>query len=114
MALTDFYSKFELIKEFIEPDELGTHTETYKIVLEFYGAVTTTGSSYSERAEQPAPDTACTLTTSKSVPIKFNDIIHDTEKNIFYQVASDGMQTPKSAGLDIRQFAVRKIKINMI
>lgn len=112
MALQDFFNRLVVIYEVVEKDAFGTHRETYKPIMDFYGAITTINSSRGMRGEQPHPTTQYQLTTTKNVPLKFNDIIQDG--NNYYQIVNDSVQTPKSAQLSIRQFGVKKININMI
>ena len=114
MALQDFFNKLVLIHEVVQKDGLGTHTESYRNILEFQGAIVTKSSSYSTRGEQPTPSSVYELTTTKDIPLKFNDIIYDESTRSYYQITNEKRQTPKSAGLSIQQYDTRKIKINMI
>lgn len=113
MALNDFFYNIELIREQVEVDVYGTHTETYTKILEFSGAVTTAASSYKLRGEKPDTNNNLILTTTKDVPLKFNDIIYDTNRDKHFQIISDQVATPKSAALNIQQFTLRVLKINI-
>lgn len=110
--LKDYFNSLVLIHEKIKIDAFGTHTEAYEAIQTFSGAITTIISGGGMRGEQPHPLTKYQLTTTKEIPLKFNDIIKDNDK--YYQIINDSVQTPKSAQLNIRQFEVKKININMI
>lgn len=108
MALQDFFNTLRFVEKKIIPDEFGGYTESYTEGAEFKGAVTTTNSTIMRIAEQQGVKSLYTVTTTKNVPLKFNDVIYSEETNGYYQITSDEMETPRSAGLDIRQFSAKK------
>lgn len=110
MALIDFYNTLTIIRETYEEDEFGSCTAKAQVVKTFQGAITVGTLAMKELGDQDMSETVGTLTTSKEEPVLFNDIIKD-EKGDNYRVVSDSKETPRSAGLNIKQYTVRKIKV---
>ena len=107
--LHDFYSTLILNDVTEQKDGLGASTEVLKPIMNFKGAITASSISNKEYGDQLAPSSVYMLTTSRKVPIQFGQVI--TQNNTTFKVVSEYRFTPKSAGLDIKQYNIIKTKI---
>ena len=107
--LHDFYSTLVLndVKEI--KDGYGASSGVLRVVTSFKGAITASSISNKEYGDQLAPSSVYMLTTSRKVPIQFGQVI--TQDSATFKVVSEYRYTPRSAGLDIKQYNLSKIKI---
>ena len=106
--LNDFYSTLVLNEVTQIKDEYGSFTEGLRPILSFKGAITASSISNKEYGDQLAPSSVYMLTTSRKIPIEFGQVIMQDKAT--FRVVSEYRFTPKSAGLDIKQYNVVKVK----
>lgn len=106
MSLVDnAMEKSYIMDKATRPDGYGGFIETYTDGAEIMIAYSLDTSTQARVAQQQGISNRYTLTTRKSVVLKFPDIIKRARDGKLFKVTSDGNDnaTPDSATLDIRQ-----------
>jgi len=97
--------KTYIIDKQTRPDGYGGFTTTYVEGAEIMVAYSFDTSTQARIAAQEGIKNRYTLTTRKSVVLKFPDIVKRASDGKMFQITSDGTDnsTPNSAGLNLRQ-----------
>lgn len=103
MAIEDFYSNLKFVEKKLIPDGLGGYEEKYVEGIEFKGDISFQTSLETKLAEQQGVKSIYTVTTSKNIPLKYNDVIK--RKNEYYRITSEANSSPGGISeLDISQY----------
>ena len=97
------------------PDGYGGVVTEWKEGATVKAAITYDNSLQARQAEKAGVTSLYTITTSKSVVLRFHDVVKRVSDNQIFRVTSNGddNKTPDSAGLNMRQVsaeALEKIK----
>lgn len=104
MSLIDnSYEKFCFVSVMLKSDGEGGQTFQETDTQEFDAVVRTDKSVETEIAEKPAKNVTYTITTHRSIQLKFNDLIRRKSDGKIFRITSDSQCTPKTARLDMRQ-----------
>ncbi|MDE6834982.1 MAG: hypothetical protein K2J39_12175, partial [Ruminococcus sp.] len=93
-------------------DSEGGQIMTQNNYIEFRAVIRRDYSGQAEIAEKQAKTATYTVTTRRNIELKFNDLIRRKCDGKMFRITSDGVSTPKTSGLDMRQVTAveRQIK----
>ncbi|MCM1315131.1 MAG: hypothetical protein NC205_01000 [Prevotella sp.] len=69
----------------------------------FRAAVRREHSGQAENAEKQEKNVTYTITTQRNIELKFNDLIKRKSDGKIFRITSDGLSSPETSGLDMRQ-----------
>lgn len=94
----------------IQDDGYGGYTTTWTDGATFKAAIVLNSSLEARIAEAQGVKNVYTITTSKAITLKQNDVIKRNEDEKIFRITSDGTdnKTPNSAGLDMRNVSAEE------
>lgn len=93
-------------------DGYGGYKTTYTEGAEIMVAYTFDDSTAARIAQQEGVENRYTLTTSKAVVLRFQDIVKRQRDGKLFMITSDGNdnKTPETSSLDIRQVEAKEVR----
>lgn len=103
--LSDSYEPFYFIEKKFAPDGAGGLIPTWTQGAEFQATANIPQSSIADIANKLTERINCTITTSRAIALESMDVIQRKEDGMIFRILSKGKgnETPKGAGLDMRQ-----------
>lgn len=103
--LSESMERCTMLDETISPDGCGGNFSRWTDDLAFNAAITFDNSVEARIAEKQGVTSVYTVTTSKSITLKYHDVFRRTSDGKIFRVTSDGDDkfTPKSSSLDMKQ-----------
>ncbi len=104
---------FIIINKLSVSDGLGSVKTTYVEGPEIMGAMPYNNSSLAKIAAAATSKTTYTLTVSKTIELDFHTILKRVSDGNYFRLitGSDDHKTPRTAGLDMRQYDVEDYQI---
>ena len=114
MSLLDIYmQEFILYNEAIVDDGYGGYKTTWTEGIHFQGALKVNNSMESQLAQKQGVTAIYTLTTSRSLTLKYHNVIKRVTDGKVFRITSDGddVKTPTSTILDMRQVSAEEWRL---
>ena len=111
--LTESFEKFTVINTLTASDGLGGTESVYTEGIEIMGAMPFTNSTQTKIAQAMGVKAVYKLTVRRNVALPFHTILKRNEDGNYFRVTTGGKdnQTPKTAGLDMRQYDVEEFQM---
>ena len=111
--LTEAFEDFVVINKTTVPDGYGGTTTIYTEGIPIQGAMPYDNSTQTKIAQAMGVKNTYTLTVRKNVELDYHTILKRTRDNIYFRLTSgaDDNKTPKSAGLNMRQYDAEEFAI---
>lgn len=108
--LSDNFVDFKIINKSIVDDGYGGYETTWTEGATIQGAMVLDTSTQARMAEVQGVKDLYTLTVRRSVELDFHTVIKRVEDNKIFRLTtdSDDKKTPKTAGLDMRQYSAEE------
>ncbi len=104
--LDEAFEKFTILNKQIAPDGYGGVTTEYVNGATIQGAIVYDGSNQAKVAQAMGVTALYTLTVRKDIVLDYHDILRREKDGQIFRLTtdSDDLKTPKSAGLNMRQY----------
>ena len=111
--LSESFEKFTVMDKTTASDGYGSVTTTYKEGAEIEGAMPFTNSTQVKVAQALGVKNVYKLTVRKNTELDFHTVLKRNEDGKIFRVTTGGKdnQTPKTAGLNMRQYDVEEFQI---
>lgn len=111
--LSDSMEPFIIMNKSTVPDDYGGSKDVYVDGMEIMGGMPYERSTLTKIANAVGAKTYYTLTVEKKYTLEFYTILKRVEDGKLFRIMSGtkDRQTPKTAGLDMRQYDVEEVKI---
>lgn len=108
-----FDEKFVIMDKTTAPDGEGGVVTTYTDGAEFIGAITFDDSMEARVAEKQGVKSLYTMTTKKSVVLRYHDVFRRLSDGKTFRATSDGDDkfSPKTSTLNIRQVTAEEFSV---
>ncbi len=104
--LDEAFEKFTILNKQTAPDGYGGIEITYVDGASIQGAIVYDGSNSAKIAQAMGVKALYTLTVKKDIILDYHDILRREKDGQIFRLTtdSDDLKTPKSAGLNMRQY----------
>lgn len=111
--LTESFEEFIVINKAVVPDGYGGTTSGYAEGITIMGGMPFDMSTQTKIAQALGAKSTYTLTVRKNVELDYHTILKRKEDGLYFRLTSGTKdhQTPKSAGLNMRQYTVEQFDI---
>ena len=111
--LTEAFEDFIVMNQTIVPDGYGGTTTIYTEGTPIQGAMPFDNSTQTKIAQAMGVKNTYTLTVRKNVELDYHTVLKRAKDNIYFRLTTgaDDNQTPKSAGLNMRQYDAEEFSI---
>lgn len=106
--IDDFMCDLVLMERSTVSDKEGGTVSTWTEGNTIKGAITLDSSLSARIAEKDGLTSVYTITTDKSVTLRFHDVLKRSADGAIFRVTSKDKRTPKSAGLDMAQVSAEE------
>lgn len=112
--LSEAYESVTMLDKSTIEDGLGGYESVYKDGAAFSAAIVLDSSMQARIAQKDGVTALYTVTTNKSITLKFHDIFRRESDGKIFRVTSDGddKKTPPTATLDMRQVSAEEWKLD--
>ena len=111
--LSEAFEKFIVMNKTTVPDGYGGTTTIYTDGVPIDGAMPYDNSTQVKIAQAMGVKNTYTLTVRKNVELDYHTVLKRVKDNVYFRLTSgaDDNQTPKSAGLNMRQYSAEEFQI---
>ena len=112
--LEDAYEDFTVINKIVESDGYGGTTTVWKDGAPIKGAIVYDSSTQMKVAQAAGVTAAYTFTVRKDIELDYHTVLRrEKDKKIFRLTTnSDDKKTPKTAGLNMRQYSAEEWRLD--
>lgn len=112
--LDEAYEDFTIVNKMVMPDGYGGTTTVWKDGATIQGAIVFDSSTQMKVAQAAGVTSAYTFTLKKNIELDYHTVLRrEKDKKIFRLTSnSDDKKTPKTAGLNMRQYSAEEWRLN--